>query len=1268
MDSDSGHGHRRIQPSMPAKDLASIYEDALLASLNSASHREEAMDVKGGVEPMRGPLIRRIFLKILLPSCFALLVCLIPILSAQAATDDLVNVATADHLIVTFNKENPPSETADKLFDSSPNTKWLGAQPTNVWVQLQFKYGDTQAVQKYAMVSANDAQTRDPQNWRVEGSNDGSNWTVLDEQTNQSFSARFQTKEYTIADEKVAEYAYYRLFILSNSGERVNTQLADWKLYAPALDDASSVKTAIDSLDLGDTSALSHGVTLPVNFKKGTTITWVSSKPSVMNNAGKLLRRPGLGEPNEQLTLTATVQKGSERETKQFPITVLAMTAADSTYEAGVDFETGFESGDISPKDTAGPADTYRVLPLTKNVGEFCCGIGGMESKKGSAAHNGAGALLFSGDALNSAEAHAYNQIFDAELMIRPSTTLSYWVFPEKESDVLPSLERTTSKYVALDILFTDGTYLHDLGAKDQHGVTLHPNVQGAGGFIIEDQWNYVSANIGEVANGKFVDQILLGFDAGGAEPGYFRGSFDDITIEHDSSAGESNTRAVKAAKEELNLGDTSAVSYDLSLPTSGAQQTIISWQSSNPEILSAAGELLSRPNPGESSAAVDLTATIGKGDSFAVKMFHILVLPLTRAEAVDMDAAHLQITHVTAVADDILLPIRGEHGTSITWESANPAVLSGTGQVSRPGQDQPDAEVTLIATITSGASSLTKSFSVVVVAHGNKGDVRADTAELHLGDSATVTNNVYLPKSGRFGSTMIWESTNDSVVSSTGIVHRPGVGQPDESVKLTAILTKGEESQTKEFMLLVKAMNDNEVKVLQAAEALDLGDTSAVTKNLTLPNFVPGIPDVMITWASSDSSVVDFHGNVVLPCPGEPDVTVALIASIQSGNERLTKWFTVTVKALRDANSENDDASLSEIMVDGQQIDGFSADVRTYTLELPEGTTNVPVVSAAANDPHAEVEIIQASGLPGEADITVTAEDGVTKLTYKVHFKLNGAPESVEAVLQGADQVNSGVSFDLIYDLKSVTQSVYAQDLTFTYDPKKVELLSVNSAKAGVEIVDQRESTGQIRVLLARIEENEEASSPSEGLLVLNWKAKSLTSNAQTEISLSNAVIAGGTGDEIPLSPVSHTVLIQYVNKTSLLSLLAKAQQTYDAAVEGNGAGQYPAGSKAALQNTILGAQAAADDAQSSQVEIDQAEDKLYTALQEFLASVHTKNPGDLNEDDSFSIGDLAIMASFYGKTSNDPNWSMYMKADLNHDGLIDITDLAVMASKIIN
>jgi lysozyme family protein len=74
-----------------------------------------------------------------------------------------------------------------------------------------------------------------------------------------------------------------------------------------------------------------------------------------------------------------------------------------------------------------------------------------------------------------------------------------------------------------------------------------------------------------------------------------------------------------------------------------------------------------------------------------------------------------------------------------------------------------------------------------------------------------------------------------------------------------------------------------------------------------------------------------------------------------------------------------------------------------------------------------------------------------------------------------------------------------------------------------------------------------------------------------------------------------------------------------------------------------------------------------LQQALNTFKASINTTIPGDLNGDGKITIGDLAIVAVHYGKTSASPDWELAKKADINGDGVIDVKDLAAIATKII-
>ena len=98
---------------------------------------------------------------------------------------------------VTASAENPPDETAVKLKDEDSSTKWLAFSPTG-WVTYQL--AKPVAVVKYSLTSANDAAGRDPKDFTLQGSDDGSKWTDLDSRTGQSFAGRMATNTYSFTN------------------------------------------------------------------------------------------------------------------------------------------------------------------------------------------------------------------------------------------------------------------------------------------------------------------------------------------------------------------------------------------------------------------------------------------------------------------------------------------------------------------------------------------------------------------------------------------------------------------------------------------------------------------------------------------------------------------------------------------------------------------------------------------------------------------------------------------------------------------------------------------------------------------------------------------------------------------------------------------------------------------------------------------------------------------------------------------------------------
>lgn len=75
-------------------------------------------------------------------------------------------------------------------------------------------------------------------------------------------------------------------------------------------------------------------------------------------------------------------------------------------------------------------------------------------------------------------------------------------------------------------------------------------------------------------------------------------------------------------------------------------------------------------------------------------------------------------------------------------------------------------------------------------------------------GDSETsVTKNVVLVTYGNNGSQICWTTSDNSLISITGVVSRPTMGSGDASVTLTAIISKGQISKLKTFTLVVREL-----------------------------------------------------------------------------------------------------------------------------------------------------------------------------------------------------------------------------------------------------------------------------------------------------------------------------------------------------------------------------------------------------------------------------------------------------------------------------
>ncbi|WP_202875431.1 GH92 family glycosyl hydrolase [Kribbella albertanoniae] len=101
---------------------------------------------------------------------------------------------------------------------------------------------------------------------------------------------------------------------------------------------------------------------------------------------------------------------------------------------------------------------------------------------------------------------------------------LRYKVYPELDERL-----EYGATYVAVDLVFTDGTRLSELGAKDQYGNPFHAVGQGDSKVLYANQWNDVQVDL-SVAVGKTVADVVLTIDAPTSGTA-FVGWIDDVEI-----------------------------------------------------------------------------------------------------------------------------------------------------------------------------------------------------------------------------------------------------------------------------------------------------------------------------------------------------------------------------------------------------------------------------------------------------------------------------------------------------------------------------------------------------------------------------------------------------------------------------------------------------------------------------------------------------------------------------------------------------------------
>jgi hypothetical protein len=153
---------------------------------------------------------------------------------------------------IPTSNNSPSNEGPNSAFDNNPNTKYLNFDKKNAGVTVQLNTG--RVVTGFTVTTANDFSGRDPTSYKLYGSNDGSTWTLIKQDSITLSENRFATSSVIDIANTTAYTYYFMLFPTTKAGEGCgqncnSMQIAEITYYYDANNTATSTASSNTIVD-----------------------------------------------------------------------------------------------------------------------------------------------------------------------------------------------------------------------------------------------------------------------------------------------------------------------------------------------------------------------------------------------------------------------------------------------------------------------------------------------------------------------------------------------------------------------------------------------------------------------------------------------------------------------------------------------------------------------------------------------------------------------------------------------------------------------------------------------------------------------------------------------------------------------------------------------------------------------------------------------------------------------------------------------------------
>jgi hypothetical protein len=240
---------------------------------------------------------------------------------------------------------SPGGEGASNAFDNNPSTKYLNFDKYNAGVTVRWSEG--RVATGFTITTANDFPGRDPTSYKLYGSNDGVNWTLISEGALSLSDNRYTTSGVVNINNTTAYFYYYMQFPQTKAGDGCGQDCNSMQIAEITyIYDTTNTTSSTDLGGGGSSTPVD-----PVQAAAAPTVVSTSTSNSVSTSSSS--------SNTSSVTVTRPTSTGGYTDTFVGTTTVTTTTTTPVTTTTWSDGSTTTSNG----PSTTSSSTTYTITP-----------------------------------------------------------------------------------------------------------------------------------------------------------------------------------------------------------------------------------------------------------------------------------------------------------------------------------------------------------------------------------------------------------------------------------------------------------------------------------------------------------------------------------------------------------------------------------------------------------------------------------------------------------------------------------------------------------------------------------------------------------------------------------------------------------------------------------------------------------------------------------------------------------------------------------------